>query len=150
MYFCGWNEQALAIALGSGHCHSLQELDLSRTRLSLGGFTAVTHALQQGHCPDLRRLGLSFCCLWAADGRALGVALRSGHIGKVEELDLSGNDMGDDGLIPVLEALEAGCCPNLRRLSLQYGKWGVQRKCRWWLGMPLLYIGVYVCTYSCP
>lgn len=112
--------QVIATALESGHCRRLQELDLSNTVLDQVDFNAVARALCSGNCPEMRRLNLSSCSLDRYDGRALGLALRSGACPKFEKLELSYNDdMGDDGLVPVMEALEAGSCPELKLLDLE-------------------------------
>jgi len=113
-------------ALSHGACPLLHRLDLShndaidRSRGGMGlGF--ICQALQSGYTPHLHYLHLSSCGLSAIDGIDLANLLWSNACPQLETLDLAGNySLGDHGLIPLLEVLEEGHCPNIRSLSLDH------------------------------
>lgn len=110
----------LAAAFMTGHFLQLEELEMSGTKVGVGGFEAIAGALGKGCCPALRRLELSGCLLSARDGQALGPALAGGACARLEMLGLSGSpNMGDRGLVPILQALASGGCSGLRRLDLE-------------------------------
>ena len=114
-------KEALAATLQSGHCRKLQDLNLADTHLGPGGLQGITQALQCGCCPDLRKLDVSGCDLVSRDGLMLGEALGLSRAccSLLEELILARNEgLGDEGVVPVLEAVRRGGCQHLRRLDL--------------------------------
>ena len=114
---------SLALALSQEGCHQLQWLDLYRTMTDGSGSLHILEALKQGACPDLRYLNLGVICgggkLYPDHGRVLAAALAKGSFAMLEELVLSGNEsLGDDGMLPVIKALEVGALPHMKRLEL--------------------------------
>ena len=82
------------MAIESGHCRHLQELDLGgiiRIDQHEQGMSRIIIALQGGCCPDLMSLRLSGCRLSMDDGVNLGALLRSGVCPKLEKLYLGEN-----------------------------------------------------------
>nr|XP_049616912.1 NACHT, LRR and PYD domains-containing protein 12 isoform X4 [Syngnathus scovelli] len=90
---------ALASVLSS--CCSLRKLDLSWNDLGDDGLEALAAGLAKPQC-TLQVLELENCNLSEKSGEALASVLSSSRT--LRELDLSHNDLGDDGL----EALAAG------------------------------------------
>lgn len=103
----------IAEVLRSGHCRHLQLLDL--TGLHLGDedeAETVIAALRGRSCPELVVLGLTLRSEILF--QALGQALRSAACSKLEHLILPSHERGWS--IPILGAIEAGGCPNFKKL----------------------------------
>ena len=115
-YYC-----ALRLMGDSGLlCHGLQELVIKGHLTSHSVFEGLAKTLEEGACPDMTTLTLSACGLCSAFGRALGRAMRSGNLKRLKKLDLSHNgSLGSEGIQPIMEALQAGSCPDLTHLVIE-------------------------------
>ncbi|KAL2102000.1 hypothetical protein ACEWY4_003761 [Coilia grayii] len=98
---------ALSEALSCGHC-ALVYLDLTRNDLSDPGMTALSHGLSNPSC-RIHTLKLVDCGLTGSCCAALASAVRSG--GSLAELDVSCNDLGQEGALLLCERLKGPQCP---------------------------------------
>jgi len=94
-------------------CAGLCSLQLSRSKLKDGGAAYVTRALTLPH-RGLKELYLEENGLTSLSGPGLACALRAAPL---ECLVLAKNDLGDDGIQALAEAL-SGCWPNHRLKQL--------------------------------
>lgn len=116
-------------ALSGGGFECLEELKLScddeglRDGVRVSEFYAnIMQPLAEGACPGLRRLtlhhiarghsGHGVVTAWVAR------AIESGHLQKLQHLDLSRSTMSRGSMLKKLQALQSGCCPDLRSLNL--------------------------------
>ncbi|XP_048051929.1 NACHT, LRR and PYD domains-containing protein 12-like isoform X2 [Megalobrama amblycephala] len=103
---------ALTSALRSNS--HLRELDLSENKIGDEGLTLLSDGLKDPHC-KLENLWLSQCNITAEGCAALTSALRSNS--HLRELDLSGNKIGDEGLMLLSDGLKDPHC-KLEKLTL--------------------------------
>ena len=122
---------ALETALVKGGCPQLEELHV---RFFVDGVvTHVMSALSLGACPSIRQLKLhkqlttydasrSTPLPVRGDGRkyrqSFGAALKSGYCQRLQELDLIGIWLDDEGMRAFAQALQQGACVDLHALSL--------------------------------
>ncbi|XP_041948047.1 NACHT, LRR and PYD domains-containing protein 12-like [Alosa sapidissima] len=116
--------ETLTAALQS-ETSQLRELDLSYNDLDDHGIQLLTRGLTQKYC-KLEVLRLAFCKL-RESFRNLASVLQSGH-SQLRELDLSNNDLTDDGAIELSTGLSHPHC-RLRTLRLS-GCLITKRGCR--------------------
>jgi len=116
----------VASMLRFGFCRKLQHLGLVWSELCRGEFEIIARALENGACPDLRSLDMS-AALTVEEVEALASTIRSGALQPLEGLRLyyGGVTEYDEldcvtPLVPVLRALRAGGCPNLKVLGMNY------------------------------
>jgi len=110
----------LAHALLSGRCRQLQSLDLSSALSDQAGTLQMLESLRNDSCPNLRYLDLSDCGI----GRTHNRLLHEINGGKLEELILSNNALGNQGVANLAAALGEGRCPMLTQLILSNVKMG--------------------------
>ncbi|XP_048051933.1 NACHT, LRR and PYD domains-containing protein 12-like isoform X5 [Megalobrama amblycephala] len=103
---------ALGSALRSNS--HLRELGLSHNNIQDEGLTLLSDGLKDPHC-KLKKLMLSQCNITAEGCAALTSALRSNS--HLRELDLSGNKIGDEGLMLLSDGLKDPHC-KLEKLTL--------------------------------
>lgn len=120
--------QALAEAFESGNCRHLQELTVHSTELGHEGAIAMIRAMKGGACPEIVKLSLGLSS--AAHVRALGQALRSMACPKLQILSFCNSFYHEhdheleEGRVVIFEAIEAGCCPNIKELNFNYVRYG--------------------------
>ncbi|XP_041941843.1 NACHT, LRR and PYD domains-containing protein 12 [Alosa sapidissima] len=103
----------LSEALSCGHC-PLTSLDLTRNDLCDSGVNALSRGLSNPGS-KIHTLKLTECGLTGTCCAALAVAVRSG--GSLTELDLSCNDLGQEGALLLCESLKGPEC-SLINLSM--------------------------------
>ncbi|XP_049322375.1 NACHT, LRR and PYD domains-containing protein 12 isoform X4 [Astyanax mexicanus] len=87
---------ALSSALCLNPSH-LIELDLGENKLGNSGVMKLCELLNNNFC-KLQRLGIADCCITEKGYAALASALKSNPSSTLMELDLRGNDPGDEGV----------------------------------------------------
>ena len=118
------NAGLVARALIGGGLRDLEELNMRGAARMVGprGREVVMDALKTGVCPNLRRLYISGASSYKYDEGArnpVADALESGHLRHLEELDLSQNKLGHEGVEAIARALQEGACPHLTYLNLE-------------------------------
>ena len=120
--------EALAEALRSGYCQTLQELRFFEAGgLGLGGLGVVFHALQEGTCPNLTKLDLdNFALLDPTSAVALRDLIILRACPELKSLVATGLDMYDEGSVEVIEALSKGQYSDLTQLRVGALKRGTE------------------------
>ena len=108
---------SIATAMESGYCQGLEEL-VVMIKLNAGGFAFIARALRASHCPNLVKLDVSHSIHTVSDWQILEQFLRSPASQRLQVLRLHGNSARGAHVIPVIEALESGNCPELMELGL--------------------------------
>ncbi|XP_006166882.2 LOW QUALITY PROTEIN: NACHT, LRR and PYD domains-containing protein 13 [Tupaia chinensis] len=94
---------------------SLTQLNLSRNSLGDGGVALLCEALSRPDC-SVQNLNLSDCAITRQGCQELANALKHNH--NVQVLDLGNNDLQDEGVKPLCEALRRPGC-TLTTLGLE-------------------------------
>lgn len=113
---------SLGEALRTLPSKSWRKLDLARASV------VVSDSLCDGlaQCPVLEALDLEGNALLPHGGLALARVLAAGHLRSLKAINLSHNDIRDDGLKALCEALCATCAGPLTRLGLRGNGCGTQ------------------------
>ncbi|XP_037646926.1 NACHT, LRR and PYD domains-containing protein 12-like [Sebastes umbrosus] len=109
--------EALASVLSS-QSSSLRKLDLSNNNLQDSGVKLLSAGLNNPHC-KLENLRLSSCEVTVEGCGSLALSLSLGQYCSLRELDLSNNNLQDDGLKLISAGLESPHC-RLETLSLSW------------------------------
>ncbi len=94
------DKEALGIALGAGRFPKLQKIDITRNNISNS-----LHLLTEHVQTSLVKLIMKRCNLTAADISALAVGITAGRLPRLQRIDLQYNDLDDDSVQPLCEAL---------------------------------------------
>ena len=106
---------ALAVALSSGSFPRLQILSLSGGHCP-DGMRRILNAIGEGQCLELRSLEFATNGMDESHGPLLGQILTRQACPHLEVLEISDNELGDEGLRHIFAALEEGACPNLKEV----------------------------------
>ena len=101
--------QRLAEGLGAGALPAVTFIQLTNMHVGDAGASALAGALGRGALPRLKILGLYRAAITDAGLVALAPALR--RLPTLEELTLSNNPLGDEGIAALVAPLPAGALP---------------------------------------
>lgn len=96
----------------------LQSLNLNNNKIRYKGAYHLADAFVKGNNTTLRSLNLSDNFIEAEGAEAFGVVLRFSHT--LQELNLSRNKVGDDGIILIAQGLRENKDSGLKRLDLSW------------------------------
>jgi Ran GTPase-activating protein (RanGAP) involved in mRNA processing and transport len=97
-------------------CASLQVLTFGSLVMSDAACTALFATLASGALPQLKELDLTRNQIGDEGLESFSAALVSGEIAKLEKLMLRGNQIGDEGMKSFSTALASGAMANLKTL----------------------------------
>jgi len=113
--------QAVGLAISSGSCSKLWELDLSLNFLEPDGGATIAAQLRQGLCPELMCLNLFFTTLQQSDIHGICFALKEGCCPKLEALLLGHNSgMTVEAMGALVLACQRGYLKQLQLLELPH------------------------------
>ena len=107
--------QALASAFANRGFPDLQELCLSNNAIGDAGLIALAEALEKGALPLLKGLWLERTCL-VGDGLKSLMAAAPRRLQQLMTLDLAKNELSEESVEALVEAIEKGKLPWLREL----------------------------------
>lgn len=124
-YIGDYGVKNLADAMQSPNFSSwgLQFLNLSTNAFGEEGAVALSKALGMGRLPYLKHLDLSFNLVGEQGTLALAKAISSGKMLSLADLILSRCYLGN-GLVPIIQAMEAGKLSNLQILDVSCNSMG--------------------------
>ena len=113
--------QALTSTLKSDVKPSLETFSLYFESIERNNLATLLEGLEESACAqNLRELDLSKCGICAEGAKVSGLALERHFLPSLEKINLSSNDLGNDGLRLLTQSLQASSLKKLTLLELKH------------------------------